>query len=84
MQCTFIETLSFICVNIAKKLTFFHLNALGFQQKSQPANFIFQFPDKLGVRILIDNGFADNLLGSRINDKILLQKKPARITTPGN
>ena len=53
------------CARIARKVTFFHLDAFRFQQTSQSANFILQLADKLSVRIFVDNGFADNLLGSR-------------------
>ena len=45
------------------RLTFLHLNTLSLQQVSQPADFILQLSDQLGVRIFINNSLAHDLLG---------------------
>ena len=44
--------------------TFFHHDPFSFKKMSETEDFFFEFPDKLGVTVLVHDGFAHNLLGS--------------------
>jgi hypothetical protein len=56
----------FFCLrfNNSFEITFFDLDAFVLQQFPELLNLLLEFSDELRVGILIDDGFADNLLGS--------------------
>lgn len=46
------------------KLTFLHLDSLGFEKLTQFLDLLLELSNEFRVRVLVNNGFADNLFGA--------------------
>lgn len=58
------------------KLTFLHLDALGFEQFAKLLDFLLELADELRVGVLVDDGLADDLFGTvRVSGKRKEKKK---------